>query len=921
MPNLVCPIVVGRVLETQTLSAALAAAVAGAGGMVCLTGEAGVGKSRLARELAAEARHSDITVLVGRAVAAGEATPFRPLSEALAQLLRHRPLPDDPGLGPWLPALASVLPIGSQQTGPHGDGSAVARGEAILRLLELRARPALLLILEDLHWADPDTLTLVEYLGDNLAESHVLCVTTVRSEPRTPAAELIDRLGWRGVAKALPLGRLQRADVEAMVRACAPAAATGVVDRVAAVSEGMPFLVEELLGSPGLPASFVDAVRVRLAEIGPAASAVLLAAAVLGRDFDWRLLAATCGVPASDVETALEAAVRSMLVTVDGERFQFRHALTREAVLATVLPTRRAAIAATALRAVEHTHPRTPAWADLAADLAAQAGERHRAGQLLLASGRAAFDRGAVATAAETLWRAWDELDGHEERAEVGPLLIEALALAGRIDDAVTRADTVLRSLPETVDHEERRAEVHLMVAQAAVAAGRWQLATSRLDEAERLNQRASPRAAVLRADVAINQGDKETARNAAEMALATPGCPLEVRCNALELIGRTDRSSDLDAARASFEEALRFATDAGLPVWRMRALHELGTVEMFHHAGTGRLKEAQKAAEQLGALSTGAVLHMHLAAALMFSFEIDEAHSHAQTAEAMSGRLGLDRVHALALMFLAEIHAMRLERVEMERYLSLAKAAAPDDPEVEGSGWAGSRGMLALLQGDRDEAIHPMGRGVALLRAVPLSGPACYRGLYPLLLAVAGDRHAATAIGDARLTGMEINSANRGMLRYAEAVLAGRRGDRTRAEEMVARAETDVSAYRGWSDLARMSAAEAALADGWGHPEAWLAQAGASFTALGFGALAERCAALMGAGGPSRLDGWGVTQRERDVLALVAEGLANKEIAVQLRLSPRTVEKHVESLLRKTGTRSRTQLVALIQPPGGQGH
>ena len=115
-----------------------------------------------------------------------------------------------------------------------------------------------------------------------------------------------------------------------------------------------------------------------------------------------------------------------------------------------------------------------------------------------------------------------------------------------------------------------------------------------------------------------------------------------------------------------------------------------------------------------------------------------------------------------------------------------------------------------------------------------------------------------------------------------------------------------------GWGHLARLHVAEAALADGWGEPVVWLTTAGASFERLGLSALAAQCATLAAGRLPSRLDRWGVTERERDVLGLVAEGLANKEIAVRLELSPRTVEKHVENLLRKTGARSRTQLVTV---------
>jgi DNA-binding NarL/FixJ family response regulator len=117
------------------------------------------------------------------------------------------------------------------------------------------------------------------------------------------------------------------------------------------------------------------------------------------------------------------------------------------------------------------------------------------------------------------------------------------------------------------------------------------------------------------------------------------------------------------------------------------------------------------------------------------------------------------------------------------------------------------------------------------------------------------------------------------------------------------------------WRDIGRLIAAGPALADRWGQPGAWLAEAGPRLASHGLAALADRCASLAGRPAPSRWERLGITAREADVLALVACGLPNKEIAARLFLSPRTVEKHVESLLRKTGSRTRTELVAVAGP------
>ncbi len=152
----------------------------------------------------------------------------------------------------------------------------------------------------------------------------------------------------------------------------------------------------------------------------------------------------------------------------------------------------------------------------------------------------------------------------------------------------------------------------------------------------------------------------------------------------------------------------------------------------------------------------------------------------------------------------------------------------------------------------------------------------------------------------------------NRGLLGYAEAILAGRSGDTERATELARTADTAFANCETWAHLARLCAAEPALAAGWGQPERWLNAALRAFEAAGLDPLARRCRALVAGPRPSRWAALGITAREADVLVLVAQGFANKEIAARLHVSPRTIEKHVESLMRKTGARSRTHLVAV---------
>ena len=388
---------------------------------------------------------------------------------------------------------------------------------------------------------------------------------------------------------------------------------------------------------------------------------------------------------------------------------------------------------------------------------------------------------------------------------------------------------------------------------------------------------------------------------------LASTDAPADLCCYAHELIGRTRRNHDPAAADESFTEALRLAELRALPVWRMRALHELGTLDMFDHAGTVRLGEARRAAGELGALNTAAVLDMHLAAASMFSFDLDKAKAHAATALDLSGRLGYDRIHTLSLMFLSQIHALRGAPSEASDFAALAAGEAPGDPEIDGSIEAGTFGMLALLAGDLNRAVDHLRGGEELLRSVPGSGPACYRGLYPLVLAVVGDPAAPDAIGRARMEGMEVNNGNRGLLRLADAVLVGRVGDAPTATALVDEAGSWLTPYRGWAEVGQCLLAEAATADGWDTPDLMPDEGRLREVGL------QRLALRLGEPGARVSDPLGLTPRERQVLALVGEGLANKEIAGRLNVSPRTVEKHVESLLRKAGARSRAHLVAIV--------
>ena len=136
------------------------------------------------------------------------------------------------------------------------------------------------------------------------------------------------------------------------------------------------------------------------------------------------------------------------------------------------------------------------------------------------------------------------------------------------------------------------QAQIHLAVAHAAGEAICWRVAADHLASAERLLEEdpdpaLRQRWRVLAAETALSKRDVAAAQRLAELVLESALATADVRCHALGLLGRSHRARDLEAARVAFEKALTCAEMANLPLWRLRALHELGTIELFEQAGT----------------------------------------------------------------------------------------------------------------------------------------------------------------------------------------------------------------------------------------------------------------------------------------------------------------------------------------------
>jgi DNA-binding CsgD family transcriptional regulator len=941
--QVLCPVLVGRDKETGHLQAALAAAEAGHGGTVLLTGEAGIGKSRLVREIARASGARGFTVLTGRAVAGGVPTPFRPFAEALVSAGRAGRLPASAELDPFRPALGRLVPEWRQPVAAAGDESLVYLGEAVLRLLRVLSPDAgCLLVLEDLHWADRETLALLEYLADNLSAERVLCTGTLRDEEAGEAAALAAALEARGSAAVLPLARLDPAAMARMAVACVGAAELPdtIQSFVAEQAEGIPFLVEEVLAgligegalterdgswhaadlvTAAVPATFADAVRRRLDAVDAESRHVLGAAAVLGRRFDWTLLGPVTGMTDAAVVAALRRGVGLQLVAADRESFRFRHALTHEAVLAALLPPERALLAGRALAAVEAAHPGVPgAWCMLAADLAEHAGDTARAGALLLEAGRRDLTVGALASAEHTLARA-QALTGPGDalRTPIDEALTEVFAMSGQVDRAIEMGRTLLARLGPGVP-SARAANLYLGIARAAIAGAQWAEAAASIEVARGTPGADAAQVDACAAQVAIGQGHLAEADQLARDALreAENGGQPEVMCEALEVIGRVARQRDLEEAEQAFARAATVASAHGLQLWHLRALHELGTIDQLRTESVDRLQQARELAVAQGALALTAALDLHIAAGLNKQFRADEALVAARRSADASRRFHL-AVLPMALIFQATAHAIRGEHEAMEARIADAITLAPADQDVLGCAWGHCRATFSLLAGELGEAHAQMTTGAELMLSSPAAIAPPFLGLWPLLGALL-DRDAASAAARVRAARSTRHQVVAALLGYADAILAGRQGRPADAGAAFAAAEAQMGPLMAWyRHYARRLAAEAALADGWGEPAPWLREAAAYFAARGDDRVAAACRGLLRRAGapvprrrpgdgelPGQLRALGVTEREADVLRLVVQGLGNREIAERMFLSPRTVEKHVASLLAKTGLR-----------------
>jgi DNA-binding CsgD family transcriptional regulator len=905
-----------------------------------VTGDAGSGKSRLLSEVATRALAAGAEVLRGHAVPGGGA--FRPLAEALVRVAPPELAADD-RLAPFRSVLARVLPAWPAGSAPgrHVVDPVVVLGEAVLELLSVISEGRrCVVLLDDLQWADRDTLALLEYLAGGLQGSSVQILGAARGDEAQPGGLLV--LARHPEVQVVRLPPLTARDVGWLARACAGAEVEAAVEEfLVAAADGLPLLVEELFAGlveagavardrerwaavgplrVRVPGAFAEFVGRRMRGLDPSHRGLVKAAAVLGRGLQWELLPVVTGHGTEDVAAGLQAAVEARLLVMDPDddgAVRWRHALTQDAVLGLLSAPERAALAGRAAATLEDARELTggPLTA-LVADLHARSGRPERAAELLMLHAREEADAGALASALFVLERAV-VLAGDDPGLGVRISIerVRVLALGARTDEAVEIGD---RDLP--IAAEGDRTALAVALARACVAAERYADARRYLAMA---GDPGDGRVLALAAHVAFGTGDANRAFELAEAAVAAAeeaGWP-EAVCEALEVIGRGRRRSDPAGAEAAFTRAHQVAARHGLTPWRIRALSELGVRDVLG-AGSGEaLREAKDLAVDAGMLGTATILELQLIAVTGAMEGMVAAAERAERCAEQARRLGIAGAQAHALMWVARGAFLTGRTGEIKGLLDTAASLAPNPVHIEAERFR-LRGYDAWLRGDIASAAPEMDSCIAQLRAAG-TNPAPSWGEWALMRTVVDPTDPGPR-EELRGSDVLVQKINVAALHLADGVAAAHASQPQLAAEHIAAADALLITLPYFRHLLRAIALSApddfALADRRGA--VWLQEALAWLSGTSEVRMIQWCHdRLRSLGGPvprpdrdletvpPRLRALGVTGRELQILRLLGQNLSNPEIAARLHLSRRTVETHVSHLLAKTGASGRASL------------
>jgi DNA-binding CsgD family transcriptional regulator len=950
------PELIGRAAELSSLDAALDDTRAGQGRVVLVEGDAGLGKTRLVEHFISQA--GGIRVLAGGGIPLAADVPYAPMIEVFRALAVLYP-PAGEGL------LPRDQPAG---TGPPGPARLLSLAAEALRAVAEQL--PVVLVVEDLHWADASTRDLVSYLARALRRDRVLLLATVRAEeldPARPVAELVGELARAPHAERLMLRPLDRDEVAAQVRAItgvAPPAA--MVDRIVARAAGNPFFTEELLAAgtdiDAVPATVRDVLLTRTARLPAPGRRVLQAAAVLGRSVPHELLAAV--TDPADLDAGLAAAVTHRLLEPRGDEYLFRHPLIQETVYADVLPAVRRDLHARAASRLEATS--AAATVTELAGHAVQVAYHWRAagaaGQALAAAVRAGQLAAAAHAPAEALaWYeyalgAWEAAPGAADVAGIEQVtLMERAAETASAAGDNTRAQVLARQVLARISPQSEPVR----------AALRW----------ERLGR------------FCWLAGEQGASWEAYEQALRiVPAQPSTARARVLAATAQSLMLRSLHlSSRGYAEQAIAVARQTGAVAEEAHARNTLGcSLAALGHdgEGIGLLEGALAMARRSGEEAEIARCLINLTENLAIARRCADAVRAGDAGVAEAARLGLTRVHGPVILGGALLGRYLLGR--WDEVGRLASEALDTEPEGMSSvPLRLARTRVALARGQLDTAAEDLtalravldgtgdlqyGAHVAALRA----GLAAARGEHAEARAVLRDDLARSADHDDM--GLHLELAACAISVEADALdwarLHGRRTDpvaaRTAAAQVMsgvdaiiarvvgaggrlspvlallqAVARAHLSRIPGPADPGRWArVAQDELADPYLVASARYHQAAALLASRGSrrraatalraadiiardlraGPLGAEIAALARA---ARIDlaepaaaprpepdpvGTGLTPREREVLGLLGNGLSNAQIARTLYISEKTASVHVSNILRKLGVTSRVQ-------------
>lgn len=893
------------------MAALVDACSSGPGGLTLVVGEAGSGKSRLLEEVSKKAAAAGARVTHGHAVPGGGA--FRPLAEALVRLVPS-----------WSPARVGE---------PHLIDPVVVLGESVLDLLRAFADDGrIVIVLDDLQWADPDTLAVLEYLAGALAPQPVQVLGAARSDEPIGA-------GWSALrrhpeVRVHELGRLDNAQAGRLVRSVL----RGDWDSQArsylvSTADGLPLLIEDLcaglveagalhqaegrwrLTEPParlVPEAYADVVAHRVAALDPAEADIVRVAAVLGRDLPWDLVPAAAGTDAETAAGALRRATldAGLLAKGPGGELRWRHALTQDAILAALTEPERSLLAARAAAALDRPGLRGSTLA-LVAELHAQGGTPGRAAELLLHLAREYRAAGALTGALQVLERA-AALADDAHGVSVAVERVDLLSMLARTDDALVGEPLLGKA------SNPQRTALAVSLARACVASERFTDARKYLDH---VDDDSDPRVMALSAHLALGTGAVGEALRLADAVVAAPDASPEAVCEALEISGRGRQRSDPRRSNEAFQRGALLAERHGLTEWHIRALSELGVQDLFGTGDGQSLRRAEELARGVGMVGTATVLELQQTALCNGREGPVAAMRRAEHCAEQAGRLGLPGLRGHALMFVARGRVFADRMAETDALLDEAAALAPTPVHIDAARFL-VQAHDAWLNGDAAGAAAHLDSAVDLLAQAEGSNAAPLWGEWAVLRTALdpGEARPRERLANADVL---VQALNRAALHYCDAVLAAEAGQPAAAARAVAVAEQLVATRPFQRHLLRSYLLEHTVL---GDPVPVVREALGWFARTDEIRMTHWCRAKLRSLGvtiprpgrdqtivPPALRGLGVTGRELDVLQLLAEGLSNPEIAHRLQISRRTVETHVSNLLAKTGATRRTELQRLV--------